>query len=100
MSNVFYVGIDLGTSRTSIATSTGKRVSTRTCVGYSKDIVSRKRFGKDYLMGDEALDNRLGLNMVWPLAEGVIRDDEKSLEGTGLILRHIIAEALPDKKIR
>jgi rod shape-determining protein MreB len=98
MSNIFYLGIDLGTSRTSVATSTGKRLTTRTCVGYPKDIISKKRFGKDYLLGDCALDNRLGLNIVWPLAEGVIRESEKSLEATGLILRHIIAEAIPDKK--
>ncbi len=98
MSNIFYVGIDLGTSRTSLATSTGKRITARTCVGYPKDIVSRKRFGKAYLLGDEALANRLGLNMIWPLGEGVIRNDEKSVEATGLILRHIIAEALPEKK--
>jgi len=95
---IFYVGIDLGTSRTSIATSTGKRLTTRTCVGYPKDIISRKRFGKPYLLGDEAIENRLALNMVWSLAKGVIREDEKAIEATGLILKHIIAEALPDKK--
>ncbi|OQY54911.1 MAG: hypothetical protein B6245_20590, partial [Desulfobacteraceae bacterium 4572_88] len=98
MSDIFYVGIDLGTSRTSIATSTGKRISTKTCVGYPKDIISKKRFARDYLLGDEALDNRLGLNMIWPLAHGVICDDEKASESTGLILRHIITEALPDRK--
>lgn len=97
MPNIFYVGTDLGTSRTSIATSTGKRMSTRSCVGYPKDIISKKRFGKNYLLGDEALDNRLGLNMIWPLAEGVIRENEQAIEATGLILKHIIAEALPDK---
>lgn len=97
MSNTFYVGIDLGTSRTAIVTSTGKRGSAKTCVGYPKDVISRKRFGKDYLLGDEALDNRLGLNLLWPLAEGVIREDEKALEATGLILRHIITQAIPEK---
>jgi len=98
MATTFYIGIDLGTSRTSIATSTGKRLSTITCVGYPKDIISRKRVGKDYLLGNEALDKRLSLNMVWPLAEGVVCENEKALEATGLILKHIIAEALPDKK--
>ena len=85
-------------SRTSIATSTGQRISTRTCVGYPKDIISRKRLNKPWLLGDEALENRLALNMVWPLAEGVICNDEKALEATGLILKHIIAQALPGKK--
>ena len=97
MSNIFYVGIDLGTSRTSLATSTGKRISTTTCVGYPKDIISKKRLGSDYLLGDDALENRLALNMIWPLAGGVISEDEKSSEATGFILKHIIDKALPEK---
>ncbi|MDM8569321.1 rod shape-determining protein [Thiotrichales bacterium HSG1] len=96
--NVFYAGIDLGTSRTSIATSTGKHASTMTCVGYPKDIISRKRFNRDYLIGDNALENRLSLDMIWPLADGVICEDEKSLETTRLILKHIIAEVFPEKQ--
>lgn len=98
MSNTFYVGIDLGTSRTSITTSTGKRLSTVTCVGYPRDMISKKRFSKDYLLGDEALENRLALDMVWPLAEGVICDDEKAPGATGIILKHIITQALPEKQ--
>lgn len=97
MSNIYYVGIDLGTSRTSIATSTGKRMSTTTCVGYPKDVISKKRVGADYLYGDAALEKRLSLDMVWPLADGVIRDDGKASEATGLILNHVIAEVLPEK---
>jgi len=94
----FYVGIDLGTSRTSIATSTGKRLTEVSCVGYAKDIITKKRFGKDYLLGEEALENRMGLNMVWPLGAGVLKEDEKSLEAASLILKHVVAKAIPDKK--
>ena len=95
---IFYAGIDLGTSRSSIATSTGKRISIKTCVGYPKDVISRKRFGRDYLLGDEALENRLALNMNWPLAEGVICNDDKSLEATGLILKHLVDAAIPERQ--
>lgn len=98
MSNIFNIGIDLGTSRTSIATSTGKRFSTLSCVGYPKDLVSKKRFDKEYLLGDEALENRLALDLIWPLADGVICEDKKSLEATGLILKHIIEETIPDRE--
>jgi len=98
MSEIYYVGIDLGTSRTSIATSTGKRMTTITCVGYAKDMITKKRFGKDYLLGQEALDNRLGLNMVWPLGAGVIEDNEDALKATRLILQNVVAQAIPDKK--
>ncbi len=98
MTAIYHAGVDLGTSRTTITTSTGKRMTTMTCVGYCKDLIARKRFGKDYLLGEEALENRLALDMVWPLADGVIREDEKSLEATRLILQNLIAQALPEKQ--
>lgn len=98
MADIYHAGIDLGTSRSSITTSTGKRLTTVTCVGYCKDLIARKRFGKDFLLGTEALEHRLALDMVWPLADGVIREDEKSLESTRLILEHLISTTLPEKK--
>ncbi len=97
MATTYHVGIDLGTSHTSIAGSNGRRFSTITCVGYPRDIISRKRLNKPYLLGREALDNRLALNMVWPLADGVICDDDRALEATGLILKNAIASVLPEK---
>lgn len=98
MSTTYYLGIDLGTSQSSVTTSTGKRLSLKSCVGYPKDVISRKRLGKDYLLGDEALDNRLAVNLVWPLADGVIRDDKYALEATQLILQELIALSLPEKQ--
>jgi len=95
---IYHVGIDLGTSRTTITTSTGQRLTTTTCVGYPKDVISQKRLQKDHLLGDEALANRLSLNMVWPLADGVMREDTQAIEATQLILQDIIAQALPEKQ--
>ncbi len=96
--SIYHVGIDLGTSRTTITTSTGQRFTTITCVGYPKDVISQKRLNKDHLIGEEALENRLSLNMVWPLADGVMREDVQAIEATKLILQDVIAQALPDKK--
>jgi rod shape-determining protein MreB len=90
----YYVGIDLGTSQSSITTSTGTRKSLKTCVGYPKDVISHKRLGKDYLLGDDALNNRLAVNLIWPLADGVIQDDEQSLQATQLILQQLIESSL------
>ncbi|MCI5227755.1 MAG: hypothetical protein D3918_14115 [Candidatus Electrothrix sp. AX2] len=98
MSDKIYVGIDLGTSRTSVVTSTGTRATVKTCIGFSKDVISIKRLGKEYLLGDEALENRLALNLIWPLAQGVICDDEQATEATSRILRHVIEQALPQQK--
>lgn len=94
---VYYAGIDLGTSRTSICTSTGKRFTVDTCVGFPKDVISQKRFNKPYLLGKEAIDNRLALNLVWPLEDGVIANDE-SITSVRLILKNLIEYVFPDLK--
>ncbi len=98
MGKTYRIGVDLGTSRSAVATSAGKQVATRTCVGYPKDVIARKRFGQDVLLGEEALDNRLALDLVWPLADGVVLDDERAREATGLILRHLVDQALPERE--
>ena len=97
MPNRYHAGIDLGTSRSSISTSSGKRLSILTCVGYCKDLIAKKRLGTDYLCGKQALEHRLSLDIVWPLADGVIREDERSLQATRLFLEHLITQTLPRK---
>jgi len=96
MTNIYHIGVDLGTSQSSITTSTGRRHTIKTCIGYPKDVISHKRLGKDYLIGDDALDNRLAVDLVWPLAEGVIRDNEQALQATRLILQQLIQLSLPE----
>ncbi len=95
-STIYHIGIDLGTSQSSIVTSTGKRFTTKTCVGYPKDVISQKRLNKKYLLGEDALKNRLSLDLVWPLADGVVRDDPVSKEATRLILKGLIEHTLPE----
>ena len=95
-STIFHIGIDLGTSQSSIVTSTGKRLTSKTCVGYPKDVISQKRLNKEYLLGEEALKNRLSLNLIWPLAKGVICDDQHSKEATQLVLQDLIDLTLPN----
>jgi hypothetical protein len=68
---VLYMGIDLGTSRTSVSASNGQRVTIPSYVGYPKDVVSRKLLKRDVLFGDEAIKHRLSLNLYRPLAHGV-----------------------------
>jgi rod shape-determining protein MreB len=98
MPATFQVGIDLGTSRSTITTSTGQRFTTATCVGYCKDVIARKRFGCDYLLGEEAVANRLALNMVWPLADGVVCEDAAAMKATGLVLQHLLEQVLPGRQ--
>ena len=77
MSDTIFLGIDLGTSRTSITTSTGVRETVWSYVGYPKDHVARKKFGgRDVIYGKEAVDNRMSLNLIRPLAGGSIKSRE------------------------
>ncbi len=57
MSETVYLGIDLGTSRSSITSSNGVRETVWYYVGYTKDHVARKKFGgRDVIYGKEAVD--------------------------------------------
>jgi rod shape-determining protein MreB and related proteins len=74
MSDIIFLGIDLGTSRSSITTSSGIRTTVWSYVGYPKDHVAKKKMcGRDIIYGKEALDNRLSLNLYRPLAGGSIK---------------------------
>jgi rod shape-determining protein MreB len=100
--NALYVGVDLGTSRTSISASNGARHTILTCVGHCKDIIGERRLGRRTLVGQEALDNRLALDIVRPLKSGVIdTSDERAMGTVQELLKHAISlcEPLPDQPI-
>lgn len=98
---VLYLGIDLGTSRTSVSASNGVRETVASYVGYPKDVVSRKLLKKDVLFGDEALEKRLSLNLYRPLEDGVLKCSEGDNDGEGNVkasvdlIREIIRRAKP-----
>lgn len=97
---VLYLGIDLGTSRTSVSASNGVRETVSSYVGYPKDVVARKLLQKDVLFGDEALEKRLSLDFYRPLAHGVIKsgvDSEKNLKAAADLIGEIIRRARPRK---
>ena len=67
------LGIDLGTSRSSIVSMNGTRKTIETYVGYAKDPVSRKMLKTDVIYGKHALDNRLAVDLFRPLEKGVVK---------------------------
>jgi rod shape-determining protein MreB len=93
---VLYMGVDLGTSRTSVTASNGQRVTLQSYVGYPKDVVSRKLLKKDVLFGDEALEHRLSLKLYRPLAHGVLKcsEDKDDFEGNVKAAEDLIREAI------
>jgi rod shape-determining protein MreB len=94
---VLYLGIDLGTSRTSVAASNGVRVTISSHVGYPKDVVAKKLIGKDVLFGEEAVKHRLSCKFYRPLAAGVLKhsiNSTEDLEGNKKAAADLIREII------
>ncbi len=106
--NALLLGLDLGTSRSSIVSMNGPRKVIETYVGWPKDSISRKHLKADILFGRAALDNRLALNLYRPLEKGVIkgtRDDDdsssdeqaKNLEAAAELVRYLVSLIEPGR---
>ncbi|MFN7974721.1 MAG: rod shape-determining protein, partial [Acidobacteriota bacterium] len=92
--SVLYLGIDLGTSQSSIASSTGIRRTVQSIVAWPKDLVSQKVVKKPIVFGDEALRHRLAVDLYYPLERGVVkkgttRDQEAAMQ----LIKHLIEMA-------
>jgi rod shape-determining protein MreB and related proteins len=95
---ILYIGIDLGTSRSAIVASNGKREWVQSYVGWPKDFVAKKMLGESVLFGSNALENRLSLRLVRPLEQGVIRDGtQRDEEAVRALVHHLIEKVSPGK---
>lgn len=85
------VGIDLGTSRSSITSSNGQRHVVESYVGWPADMVARKVLKRDVLIGDEALENRTMLDLYRPLEEGLIKEgSSRDVAAVRELLGHLL----------
>ena len=99
--DVVLVGIDLGTSRSSISASNGQRHVVDSYVGWPLDMVARKVLKRPVLIGREALDNRTMLDLHRPLEAGLIKDgSEKDEAAVRELLRHLLGLAGVDPAAR
>ena len=91
-SNEFlYVGIDLGTSRSAISASNGKRFVVDSYVGWPADMVAQKVLKRQVLYGAEALSNRTMLDLHRPLERGLLKEgSEKDVLAVRELLRHLL----------
>jgi rod shape-determining protein MreB len=82
-------------------------------VGWPKDLISYKFLQKQVVIGDECLDNRMAVDMIWPLEHGVFRHrpaeeeegtdgEDREAEAVEHLVTYIIelAEAHPNQEIR
>jgi rod shape-determining protein MreB len=98
--DILYIGIDFGTARTSISASNGIKNTIKSVVGWPKDVIARKFIKEPVLFGDEALKNRLALDIYRPLEKGVIKDTAKDMEAAKELIKYAIEIAKGNGKYK
>ena len=93
--DVLYIGIDLGTFRSVMVSSDSHEVEELTVIGTPKDPIARNFLKRDVLFGNEALKNRLALNLFRPLELGVIKDTPEDREFIAHFITHLIGLPTP-----
>jgi rod shape-determining protein MreB and related proteins len=107
--DIVYVGMDLGTFKTSVASSTGLRDELLSAVGWPKDHFARTLLGRDVVFGKDLIEHRLALDVVRPFEKGVLKynnikecgvrpqDVKKHQEAARLLVDHAVALTRPTK---
>ena len=100
---IMNVGIDFGSSISVIAADNGVRACVPSYVGFPKDMISRRLLGKEFLIGDDAIKNRLSCNVFRPLERGVLKYSDHAEENLAdyqhitwvaqLLFKHLIGLA-------
>ena len=98
--DVLYLGVDLGTANSSIATSTNITRTVPSVVGWPKDLVAYKFLQKPIVFGEESIRNRMALDLFYPLEKGVLKyrptegrsPDSENREAAAVeeLVRHVI----------
>jgi rod shape-determining protein MreB and related proteins len=108
---ITYIGMDLGTFKTSIASSTGCRDVVPSAVGWPRDHVARTMLGRDIVFGKDLTEHRLALHVVRPFEKGVLKynglketgvrpeEVEKHKQAARLLVEHAVAQTRPPKGV-
>ena len=94
---VLYIGVDLGTFRSVMVSSENHEEEELTVIGTPKDSIARNFLKRDVLFGEDALKNRLALDLFRPLEHGVIKDTQKDREFIAHFINHLIGLADPEE---
>jgi rod shape-determining protein MreB len=106
--NPVFVGMDLGTFKTSVAASTGYRDVMPTAVGWPKDHIARTVLGRDVVFGQDLTEHRLALDVVRPFEKGALKYVDAAVSGlspqqvekhalaTRLIIEYAVNQVNPD----
>src|SRR2546422_2401933 len=90
-SQILHVGIDLGTSRSSISASNGERFVVDSFVGWPADMVAKKILKRAVVIGHDAVTNRTMLDLHRPLERGLLKEgSDKDIEAVRELLKHLL----------
>lgn len=101
--NRLVLGIDLGTSRTSLMSNRGTKVIFQSVVGYPKDVIGVRLLGAPFVVGEQAYEKRSFLELRYPLEDGVIKESNpRDLTAARQVLKHAVdlAGAQPGDEVR
>lgn len=91
-----FVGMDLGTFKTSVASSVGYRDALQTAVGWPKDHIARTLLGRDVVFGKDLIEHRLALDVVRPFEKGALKyvDGKSAGMSDAQVQKHALATRL------
>jgi len=109
MDDIVFVGMDLGTFKTSVACSNGLRETLPTAVGWPKDHIAREVLGRDVVFGQDLVEHRLALEVVRPFEKGVLKyndlgtigvatdQTDRYLSAARLVVEHAVSLVRPEQ---
>lgn len=85
-----FIGMDLGSYKTSVASSSGVRDVTQTAVGWPRDPIARTMLGRDVVFGKDLVEHRLALEVVRPFEKAALKFNTPDAAGVlaGNVARH------------
>ncbi len=95
--DTLYIGVDLGTFRSVVVSNKGHEEQVLTVIGTPKDSIAKNFLRRDVLFGEEALKNRLALNLYRPLEHGVIKDTPEDKKFIAHFINHMINLSDPEE---
>lgn len=102
------IGIDIGSFKTAITASNGRRVVVPSIVGWPQDETMRQQLGRDFLIGNDVARNRVPMEIVFPFRRGTLsywdndamRSDPTAVprgqEAAELLLAHAVSLVTPN----